>query len=346
MIRQFFTSATRNKTVSQALTRLEQAGQGRLNRLVVLTYHHVDVPDAFDEQMRYLAKNYQVVSMPEVLEVYKHGGCLPSPALMITFDDAYTDFMTHAWPILKRYQLPVTLFVSTAFPDHPERSFWWEQLEVATRDTHRRDELDTPFGRLSLATASQRARAFERLRNYAKTLPHHEAITWVGAICQELGTPHPEQAILRWDELRQLAREGVTLGAHTQNHPLMNRISVEEAQSEAIGSLRDIEREVGQALPIFAYPGGSLNDLVVAALERAGFLLAFTTIRGTNDLLQADRLRLRRNNVGRRASLAVLRARLLQSSFYFNRLRPDGGRKLTASRKLRTFKTSIKREST
>lgn len=346
MIRQFFTSATRNKTVSQTLTRLEQAGQGRPNRLVVLTYHHVDVPEAFDEQMRYLATNYHVVSMPEVLKVYQHGGRLPSQALMITFDDAYIDFMIHAWPILKRYQLPVTLFVPTAFPDHPERSFWWEQLELATRDTHRRDELDTSFGRFSLATATRRASAFKRLRNYAKTLPHREAITWVGDICQELGAPPLQQTILKWDDLRQLAREGVTLGAHTQNHPLMNRISVQEAQSEALGSLRDIEREVGLALPIFAYPGGSLDDLVVAALEGAGFLLAFTTVRGTNDLLQADRLRLRRNNVGRRATLAVLRARLLQSSFYFNRLRPEGGRKLTASRKLHAFKTSIKREST
>jgi len=54
-----------------------------------------------------------------------------------------------------------------------------------------------------------------------------------------------------------------------------------------------------------------LSDQVVQMLEQAGFALAFTTARGINDLRAADRLRLRRINLGRRATLALMRAQLL-----------------------------------
>jgi peptidoglycan/xylan/chitin deacetylase (PgdA/CDA1 family) len=91
----------------------------------------------------------------------------------------------------------------------------------------------------------------------------------------------------------------------------MNRISPEEAREEVVGSLRDLEREIGSVLPIFAYPSGGFNDAVVRVLEQAGVKLAFTTRRGINDLCRPDPLRLRRINVGQRTTLAALRAQLL-----------------------------------
>lgn len=337
LVKRALSFAALGAAFAKFITLLEQAGAGRPNLLGVLTYHRVERPDAqlalspglisatpeaFDQQMSYLAANHHVVSVPELLDVYQNGTVLPPRSVMVTFDDAYCDFAEHAWPILKRYRLPVTLFVPTAFPDRPEQTFWWDRLYQALRNTDRRDNLDTPLGRLSLATATQRVQTFKRLRDYVKTMPHVEAMAWLDQICDELGTSRPEHSVLGWDMLRQLASEGVTVGAHTRSHPLMNRISPEEAQAEAVGSLRDLEREIGPVPPIFAYPSGGFNDEVVRVLEREGFALAFTTGRGINDLRDADRLRLRRINVGRRATLAVLRAQLLPWSVYLQRWRP------------------------
>ena len=97
-------------------------------------------------------------------------------------------------------------------------------------------------------------------------------------------------------------------------HPLLNRILPEQAVAEATGSLQDLEREIGSALPILAYPAGGFNDEVVRRLKQTGFILAFTTVRGMNDLDRENKLRLRRNNIGPQATLSVLRARLLQAS--------------------------------
>jgi len=301
------------------MTCLEKTVPKRANVLQIVTYHQIHNPMGFEEQMAYLKANYRVISVIDVLEVVEGGKALPPSSLLITFDDAYRNFADCAWPILKKYRLPVTLFVPTAFPDCPDKVFWWERLNHGFNRTPRRDVLTTSIGELPLKTKTQRERAFKLVREHAKTLPHPQTLTWVDQICRDLDAPPPtEQYVLSWSDLRQLAREGVTLGAHTQNHPLLNRILPEEVEGEVVGSLRDLEREIGSALPILAYPAGGFNDEVVKCLTQVGFILAFTTVRGTNYLEQGNPLRLKRNNIGPQATLPVLRARLLQASIGFN----------------------------
>src|SRR5207245_8912848 len=101
--------------------------------------------------------------------------------------------------------------------------------------------------------------------------------------------------------------------------PVMAWPSGREECAEAVGSLTDRERQVGSVPPIFAYPGGQCDDTVTQMLRREGFVLDFTTVRGINGLRHADRLRLRRINVGRRTSLPVLRAQLLPCSIHLAR---------------------------
>ena len=311
---------------------LEGIGRQRPGLLSVLTYHRVDkldaspglypglisaTPEAFEQQMRYLATCYQVISISDVLDAAETRRTLPPRSVLITFDDAYQDFAKHAWPVLKHYRLPVALFVPTAFPDHVERTFWWDRLYHALATTPGREWV-TPAGPVQLETTTQRLRAFKHLKEHVKSRPHAEAMAWVEQACRELSALPPTHSVLGWATLRQLAREGVTLGAHTRTHPLMNRISPEEAQAEAIGSLQDLEREIGSVLPIFAYPGGGFTDKVVEALKHQGFALAFTTQAGVNDWKYADRLRLRRVNVSQRTNLAVLQLRLSRLPIHRN----------------------------
>ena len=77
-----------------------------------------------------------------------------------------------------------------------------------------------------------------------------------------------------------------------------------------MGSLADLERETGEALPAFAYPAGGYDDTAVEVLAEAGVELAFTTDPGVSDVQRDDPLRLRRISVGPRTTTALLRAQL------------------------------------
>jgi peptidoglycan/xylan/chitin deacetylase (PgdA/CDA1 family) len=265
--------------------------------------------------MKYLAANYEPVSAQDVIRAFEHPGqvSLPPRAVLVTFDDAYCDFEEHAWPVLKRYQIHPILFVPTAFPDHPERLFWWDRLFHALHTTSTA-EVTAPIGYLPLSTPVGRMQAYKSLKNYFKTMPHARTIGEVDRICRELEIAPKENIVLGWDALKKLAAEGVTLGAHTQHHPIMNCITLDELESEVVGSLHDLTRQIGSVPLTFAYPSGIHNDSAVDVVERADFRLAFTTRRGLNEVGRADRLRLQRINVGARTTLPVLRAQLLSWS--------------------------------
>lgn len=300
---------------------LERADSHAPDVVRVLTYHLVSNREGFDAQMRYLARHYQPVPVAAILGALEGGPPLPPRAVAVTFDDAYENFAEVAWPVLKRYGVPVTLFVPTAFPGQPG-AYWWDELEQGLLHTPRQDTLETPAGRLPLGTPQERAQAFRRLDAYLKALPHDDALDLVSRIVPELGSTAPVPCVLGWDALRVLAAGGVTLGAHTRTHPLLTRVEAARAREEIAGSLADLRGKVGDDVPpVLAYPAGAYNSQVVAAAREAGIRLAFTTVKGANDLREIDPLRLRRINVTADATAAALRARLLLYTARLNGLR-------------------------
>jgi peptidoglycan/xylan/chitin deacetylase (PgdA/CDA1 family) len=302
---------------------LETIDRDRADILPVLTYHRVAEPDdehypglisaspeAFAEQLETLGRRLTFVGLDAVLDRQAGGRPIPPRAVLLTFDDAYRDFAEAAWPILRRHGIPAVLFVPTAFPDRDE-PFWWDRLYAALTRTERTDLLDTPAGRLVLATPAGRLAAYRALRGHLRGLAHPAAMAEVDRLVVELGGGAIGSSVLGWDELRRLAREGVTLAPHSRTHPLLERIARADLDEEIDGSRADLVREIGSAPPAFAYPAGSCSDEVVARVRALGVRTAFTTVRGVNDLRRADWHRLRRINVGGRSSPALIRAQAL-----------------------------------
>lgn len=313
---------------------VDRALPRRRGVLTILTYHRVDepsarpdlmpslisaTPDGFARQMAMVAREFDPVSLPDVLGALDDPRRLPRRAVLVTFDDGYRDFGTNAWPALRAASVPATLFVATGFSADPAARFWWDRLWAAVEGAPP-STLTTPIGAVPVGPAAARA-TVSRLRDWLKALDHDAVLHEVDRIVDELEpadaarpdvTP-PASSVLDWDELRALAAEGVTLAPHTRSHPLLDRVDLERAEAEITGSFEDLERETGAVAPparVLAYPSGAHGESAVEAARRAGMRLAMTTQRGGNDLRRADRLRLRRINVGGRASLPLIRAQL------------------------------------
>ena len=310
--------------------------------LRVLTYHRVlpsalsddnptasATPAAFERQMRHLARDFDVVSAADVIDARATGRPLPRRPVLITFDDGYHDFAEIAWPILRRHGFAATLFVPSAYPDQPWRRFWWDRLLGAFHATTERDVYVPAFGRLSLQSSAARRNAFRDVRSRVKRLPHDEAMEAVERLLSLLGEPSPLRPdVLPWEALRQLASEGVTIGAHTRTHPALTRLAVAEARAEIEGSRDDLARQLGRAPRVFAYPFGDHDDAVVALVRDAGFALAVTCQDGHNPAW-ADPLRLCRTNITPRTTPLVFRFRLTDAGARVDRWRhggaPSGG---------------------
>ncbi|WP_461535735.1 polysaccharide deacetylase family protein [Spongorhabdus nitratireducens] len=106
---------------------------------VILQYHHVSTttpavtsisPERFAEHLEYLNKEgFSVWPLPKIIEYLQTGQQIPDKTVVITFDDAFTSIYDNAFPALKKYNMPFTVFVAT---DPVDRKFGkimsWKQL--------------------------------------------------------------------------------------------------------------------------------------------------------------------------------------------------------------------------
>ena len=90
------------------------------------------------------------------------------------------------------------------------------------------------------------------------------------------------EPLLSWEELEQLSRRGVSIGAHARTHTPLAGLGADELASEVGGSLVDLQERLPDALPVLAYPNGSHDHEVRAAALSAGFRAAWTTEKGRN----------------------------------------------------------------
>jgi peptidoglycan/xylan/chitin deacetylase (PgdA/CDA1 family) len=338
MLKRSARRASRSPALSRAVDIMERAARPVSGVLPILTYHRVDEPDRspelypgligatpaeFDEQMRFLSSVYRPLSLLELLAIRRGEAPLPPRAVMVTFDDGYRSVAEHAWPIMQRHGVPLTLFVPTAYPGDPTKAFWWDRLwsVLGTEDA----VVSTPLGDLPARTPGERLSTYRRLRGHLKSLPHERAMAIVDDLCGRFGAEPLGASVLGWDELRRLTGDGVAIGSHSRTHPLLDKVTGAEASAEIRDSVGDLERELGPTPRVFAYPGGGVDSGVATVLEEEGFELAFLTRRGLNDLSRQDWLRLRRINVGRSSGLTGIRLQLLPQWARIQRMR---GRKV------------------
>jgi len=114
-----------------------------LNHCVVLLYHQFSdtgpkstsiSPLLFEEHLKYLQSNdFQVLTLKTVIERLKMQLSLPDKCVSLTADDGYLSIYESAYPLLIKYQTPMSVFVSTEAIDKQYSSIMsWEQLREMT----------------------------------------------------------------------------------------------------------------------------------------------------------------------------------------------------------------------
>ena len=322
-----YAAALLDSNAAQPLLRLlESRRDSRPDTLHVLTYHRIGHPDdfpgmdaalfsattgAFRRQMEFVFDHYRPVSIADVIAAVREHKPLPPRAVLVTFDDAYCDFEQNAWPVLRDLGIPAALFVPTAYPDAPQREFWWDRISRVAMSAAPEKVLEGPWGKMRLTSRQDRLAALRHVKDFLKSLPHAECMQWVERLCaDEPGVETGRGSVLSWSQLRRLSDQGVAIGLHTRSHPLLNRLEPESTTQEIADAWEDLKAQVPNAFPVFAYPGGAVSHAAVTQLKDCGIALAFTTRAGVNRVGSADPLLLRRTNVGWRATHNILRARL------------------------------------
>lgn len=258
-------------------------------------------PDNFGKQVKFLKDKFKIISLDVLIERLKNGEDV-SGCCVLTFDDGWRDNYTNAFPILKKHQVPATIFLPTGFIG-AQRWFWPEEVSLSLVWLYRNkmDSIKIPgilqklFDKSKFYSCKQPCDAIDRFIDKLKQYQPQQREQVVAALQDVCPAKKHERLLMNWDEVQKMANSGlISFGAHTVSHTLLDQLTVENARYEIKKSKEDVEKTIKKQVNIFAFPNGNYNKKVLAILRDTKFAAAVTTRRGyidmSNHLLELPRI--------------------------------------------------------
>ena len=282
-----------------------------------VTYLHHDpqllavTPEHFDAHLQVLKQYYQVMSLLELLKILADGKS-PGHVLVITFDDGYSDNVETAFPLLQKYGIPATFYLSSGFVGSSHEQFHDDldrilfsssksitqirltirgSLYVWSMDLEKNNNSVTALRTISNNNSkhniSLRARVYNEIYNLLRESSTSERDAVLEELRYQCGNPgpvRPSHKAMSWDQVRLMCKSNlVDIGGHTVNHPYLSALDINQQQSEILSSKLKIEEEIGKSISSFAYPFGtnqSYTSETVALLKTIGFTNSCSNFRG------------------------------------------------------------------
>ena len=278
--------ASRTTAGAGAVLRFERVRPRRKGAFQPLKHAEI-TPVFLDKMIRALKRwGYDIVSLDEACERAvrlaedRRFACL-------TFDGAWKDLITHAYPVLARHGVPFTVYVASAFPDGLGEA-WWLALEaVIARESRISLVIDHREQRFSVARPAEKYELFAYLWGWLRKLPPAERSIAIRDLCSRHSVDLvalSREAAMDWADIAQLAADpNVTIGSATVHYPALSHLKDAEAQREIAMGKAVLETALRRPVRHMAYPFGDRDavrrsDAVLAA--QAGFVSAATAIGG------------------------------------------------------------------
>ena len=288
-------------------------------------------PRFLDRTIRALKRwKFDIISMDEAC---RRAVTLPDRQRFaaLTFDGAYKDLISFAYPVLSRHSVPFTVYVPTAFPDGVGEAWWLALEQVIARESRISLMMNDKEQRFVVTDRAQKQELFTLLESWLRTLPPAELSAAVYDLCKrhrvDLAAISRE-ASMDWADLARLAADPlVTFGCATVNYAALATMKDAAAAREMAMGKAVAESAFQREIRHLAYPFGdraSFRRSHVVMAEEAGFASAVSTIPGIVDTEGRTNLHAlpRISWDGRMQSLRVMR--VLVSGVMFLPVKPTG----------------------
>lgn len=297
---------------------------------IILMYHRVAEADSdpwslcvtpkhFAEHLEVLQKYGNLIHLQELKKRLGNRQSI-NRSIVITFDDGYVDNLYNAKPLLEKYDVPATVFITTGGIDQ-KQEFWWDDLDrlllqpgtlpdlfqlninnqihqwelgEATSYSKEAFERDQSWRMECLEDPTPRHTLYRYLYQQLQFLPVYERKKCLDKICvwakaEPIG--RLTHRSLSHQEIFELESGGlIEIGSHTVNHPFLSDISIDSQQTEIKQSKHSLEQLLGHSITSFSYPNGSYGIETPSIVKEAGFNCACCSIanpvkKNSNDFL-------------------------------------------------------------
>jgi len=292
------------------------------NSLTVLAYHRVvdfdkesypfddDLVSAsssdFEFQVKYIKKYFNPITMEQLIKHVEHNLSLPKRALLLTFDDGFDDNYFAAFPILKKLDVPATIFVSTGFID-TEEIIWFDKLSALILAFEGSsiflDELGKTY-QLGNDKAS-RCEVVADILYDIKRISNNQRLSLLDNLNSQNvkvfeNIDRGESRMMNWQQVREMNDSIISFGSHTVSHPILSKLNKTQLKYELVESKSVLEKELGSVVGSISYPDGNeeaFSESIIEQVKKADYKVAFSYIAGTNKFPLKDLYAIKRLHV-------------------------------------------------
>lgn len=291
-------SIMRMHSICRALTRKAPG------HCLALTYHRVlpkgavdpgvepgmyVTPEVLGKHVRFLKRFFEIITVDRLVRILAGGESCRKAYCVLTFDDGWLDFYRNAWPILRKENVPATVYLPTALIG-TEDVFWTDRLaRLLETDAGKKllvAKLDSADAENAGADKKAEFDNYDAAIALLKLFPYSqvEKILDDCESCLGINTGPAGRTFMNWGEIRELQGSGlISFGSHTVHHAILTTLPEDEIVEELHGSMEKLQEEnIAGANVSFCYPNGNYNAEIAGLVQKSGYASAMTCDAGWN----------------------------------------------------------------
>jgi peptidoglycan/xylan/chitin deacetylase (PgdA/CDA1 family) len=292
------------------------------NKALILMYHgftdktnyngfenieniHLDI-NKFEEQIKYLTSHYNVISIETLLDCFQEKKPFPPCSVVITIDDGYESNYKLAFEILKKYNCPAIIFLTTDFINE-SKILWTDRLAIVIKKLPSKEFVFHNNGDTineKVENLKEKIGLYKKLKKILKNVDQIKRDSIIEQIIEQYSvkveySDFSEMNLpLNWQQIREMDQSNlITFGGHTCSHFILGKLSGELARKEVIISKKIIEEKTAKECRVFCYPNGQpgdYNETTKRILNESGYICGLTTVQNfvteKSDIFELERV--------------------------------------------------------
>jgi peptidoglycan/xylan/chitin deacetylase (PgdA/CDA1 family) len=217
--------------------------------------------EVFEQDLVYVKEKFHVLSYEELAAALASRKRLPRRAAFLSFDDGFSECFTEARPLLLKHDLPCTFFVATDLVDNRRLDYLHQvSLCIEAVGSLGPDKLAQILSALGEAFQVK----LDSLSAFIRWIRKVDNSEYVTKICDMLGIDianylRTRKPYLSRAQIRTMAAEGFTIGAHGLSHRKLGRLAPAEIEREIVHSCQAIHELTDMAPVPFAFPNSAMG---------------------------------------------------------------------------------------
>lgn len=291
-------------------------------------------PEQFDQQLYFIKNNYNVIGFDKLINCIENNEKLDKGSIVITFDDGFEDNYYNAYPILKKYTLPATIFLSVDYIAK-KKHFWFDEVVCILKKLSAESisQLNSEIGIVNKINTKNRTTIIGSVMHNLKRVDNSTRleilnklkVKYKHEIFQSDDKADDNQYLnnpMTWEHIHEMSKNNIEFGSHTMTHPILSSLNEEELYFELNESHNILNKKNINYVPVLAYPVGgnyAFNEKVKVCARNVGYKLACSYMPGRNMITNCDKYAIKRLPIEKFMGIHYVSSMLALPELFFDK---------------------------